>query len=208
MDKSVILTVDDDPAVLQSISRDLRQQYGDRFRIVRADSGKSALDAAEKLKLRGDTVALFLVDQRMPKMSGVEFLEQATEIFHKAKRSLLTAYANTDAAISAINDARLDYYLLKPWDPPEEKLYPVLDDLIQDWQAGFKPEFKGVRVISDRWSSTSHDLRDFLSRNQIPFRWLDIETNKEAHKLVEYADSKDSADGLPLVITGNGTKLI
>ena len=208
MDKSVILTVDDDPAVLQSISRDLRQQYGDRFRIVRADSGKSALDAAEKLKLRGDTVALFLVDQRMPEMSGVEFLEQATEIFPKAKRSLLTAYADTDAAISAINDARLDYYLLKPWNPPEEKLHPVLDDLIQDWQAGFKLEFKGVRVISDRWSSTSHDLRDFLSRNQIPFRWLDIETNKEAHKLVEYADSKDSADGLPLVITGDGTKLI
>ncbi len=152
MDKPVILTVDDDPAVLQSISRDLRQQYGDRFRIVRAGSGASALEATEKLKLRGDTVALFLVDQRMPEMSGVAFLEQATEIFPKAKRSLLTAYADTDAAISAINDARLDYYLLKPWDPPEEKLYPVLDDLIQDWQAGFKPEFKGVRIVSDRWS--------------------------------------------------------
>ena len=208
MDKPVILTVDDDPAVLQSISRDLRQQYGDRFRIVRADSGASALDATEKLKLRGDTVALFLVDQRMPEMSGVAFLEQATEIFPKAKRSLLTAYADTDAAISAINDARLDYYLLKPWDPPEEKLYPVLDDLIQDWQAGFKPEFKGVRIVSDRWSPNSHDLRDFLSRNQIPFRWLDIETNEEAQKLVEYADAKESSDCLPLVITGDGTQLV
>jgi len=208
MDKPVILTVDDDPAVLQSISRDLRQQYGDRFRIVRAGSGASALEATEKLKLRGDTVALFLVDQRMPEMSGVAFLEQATEIFPKAKRSLLTAYADTDAAISAINDARLDYYLLKPWDPPEEKLYPVLDDLIQDWQAGFKPEFKGVRIVSDRWSPNSHDLRDFLSRNQIPFRWLDIETNAEAQKLVEYADSSESSDCLPLVITGDGTKLI
>ena len=208
MDKPVILTVDDDPAVLQSISRDLRQQYGDRFRIVRADSGKRALEATEKLKLRGDTVALFLVDQRMPKMSGVEFLEQATEIFPKAKRSLLTAYADTDAAISAINDARLDYYLLKPWDPPEEKLYPVLDELIQDWQAGFKPEFKGVKIVSDRWSPLSHDLRDFLSRNQIPFRWLDIETNEEAQKLVEYSDSEKNSEALPLVITGEGTKLV
>ena len=208
MDKPVILTVDDDPAVLQSISRDLRQQYGDRFRIVRADSGKSALEATEKLKLRGDTVALFLVDQRMPEISGVEFLEQATEVFPKAKRSLLTAYADTDAAISAINDARLDYYLLKPWDPPEEKLYPVLDDLIQDWQAGYKPEFKGVKIVSDRWSSRSHDLRDFLSRNQIPFRWLDIETNEEAQKLVDYADSDKSSECLPLVIAADGNKLV
>ena len=208
MDKPVILTVDDDPAVLQAISRDLRQQYGDRFRVVRADSGKQALEATEKLKLRGDTVALFLVDQRMPEMSGVEFLEQATEIYPKAKRSLLTAYADTDAAISAINDARLDYYLLKPWDPPEEKLYPVLDDLIEDWQAGFKPEFKGVKIVSDRWSPLSHDLRDFLSRNQIPFRWLDIETNEDAQKLVDYADSDKSSDCLPLVITADGSKLV
>lgn len=208
MDKPVILTVDDDPAVLQSISRDLRQQYGDRFRIVRADSGAKALEATEQLKLRGNTVALFLADQRMPGMSGVEFLEKGSEIFPKAKRALLTAYADTDAAISAINDARLDYYLLKPWDPPEEKLYPVLDDLIQDWKAGFKPEFKGVKVISDRWSPLSHDLRDFLSRNQIPYRWLDIEADDEAQKLVEYADSEKSSDCLPLVITSDGSKLV
>ncbi|MEO1300379.1 MAG: response regulator, partial [Cyanobacteria bacterium J06636_16] len=150
MDKPVILTLDDDPAVLQAIARDLRKQYGDRFRIVRADSGAAALDATQQLKLRGTTIALFLADQRMPQMSGVEFLEQASEIFPTAKRALLTAYADTNAAINSINKAQLDYYLLKPWDPPEEKLYPVLDDLLNDWQATFKPEFQGVKVISDR----------------------------------------------------------
>ena len=208
MDKPIILTVDDDPAVLQSISRDLRKQYGEKFRIVRADSGATALETIEQLKLRGDIVSLFLVDQRMPGMNGVEFLEQASDVFPAAKRALLTAYADTDAAISAINDARLDYYLLKPWDPPEEKLYPVLDDLIQDWQAHFKPEFKGVKVISDRWSSLSHDLRDFLSRNQIPYRWLDIESSEEAQKLVDYADSEKSSKCLPLVITSEGEKIV
>ena len=186
-DKPIILTVDDDPAVLQSISRDLRKQYGDKFRIVRADSGTVALETTEQLKLRGDTIALFLADQRMPGMSGVEFLEKGSEIFPAAKRALLTAYADTDAAISAINDARLDYYLLKPWDPPEEKLYPVLDDLIQDWQASFKPEFKGVKVISDRWSSLSHDLRDFLSSNQIPYRWPDRKEVRKRSKRREEA---------------------
>ncbi len=210
MDKPVILTIDDDPAVLQAIARDLRKQYGDRFRIVRADSGASALEVTQQLKLRGDTVALFLADQRMPGMSGVDFLEQGSEIFPMAKRALLTAYADTDAAISAINEAHLDYYLLKPWDPPEEKLYPVLDDLIQDWQASFKPEFKGVKVISDRWSPASHDLRDFLARNQIPYRWLDIETNEEAQKLADYVGESagEKNPNLPLVITGEGTKLV
>ena len=208
MDKPIILTVDDDPAVLQSISRDLRKQYGEKFRIVRADSGATALETLEQLKLRDDIVSLFLVDQRMPGMNGVEFLEQASDVFPAAKRALLTAYADTDAAISAINDARLDYYLLKPWDPPEEKLYPVLDDLIQDWQAHFKPEFKGVKVISDRWSSLSHALRDFLSRNQIPYRWLDIESSEEAQKLVDYADSEKSSKCLPLVITSEGEKIV
>ncbi|MEO0535529.1 MAG: FAD-dependent oxidoreductase [Cyanobacteria bacterium P01_A01_bin.123] len=207
MDKPVILTIDDDPAVLQAIARDLRKQYGDRFRIVRADSGATALDAVQQLKLRGDTVALFLADQRMPEMSGVEFLEQASEIFPRAKRALLTAYADTNAAIDAINTAQLDYYLLKPWDPPEEKLYPVLDDLIRDWQATFKPEFQGVKVISDRWSPVSHDLRDFLARNQVPYRWLDIEREPEAQQLVTYAGEKDNPC-LPLVLLPNGEKLI
>ncbi len=208
MDKPVILTIDDDPAVLQAIARDVRKQYGSEYRIMRADSGASALEATEKLKLRGDNVALFLADQRMPGMSGVVFLQEAIAIFPMAKRALLTAYADTNAAIESINDAHIDYYLLKPWDPPAEKLYPVLDDLLQDWQASFKPEFKGVKVISDRWSSDSHDLRDFLSRNQIPYRWLDIESNEEAQKLVEYADSTKDSACLPLVITGDGTKLV
>lgn len=207
MDKPVILTIDDDPAVLQTIARDLRKQYGDRFRIVRADSGATALEVTQQLKLRGNTVALFLADQRMPGMSGVEFLNQGTEIFPKAKRALLTAYADTNAAIDAINTAQLDYYLLKPWDPPEEKLYPVLDDLIQDWQATFKPEFQGVKVISDRWSPHSHALRDFLSRNQIPYRWLDIESNQEAQQLVTYAGEKDNPC-LPLVLLPDGEKLV
>ena len=207
MDKPVILTVDDDAAVLQAIARDLRKQYGDRFRIVRADSGTQALEAVQQLKLRGDTVALFLADQRMPMMSGVEFLQQASEIFPLAKRALLTAYADTNAAIEAINQAQLDYYLLKPWDPPEEKLYPVLDDLLHDWQATFKPEFRGVKVISDRWSPQSHALRDFLARNQVPYRWLDIESNSEADQLVTYAGEKDNPC-LPLVLLPDGDKLV
>ncbi len=207
MDKPIILTIDDDPAVLQSIARDLRKQYGSRFRIVRADSGASALKVTQELKLRGDTVALFLADQRMPEMSGVQFLEQASEAFPLAKRALLTAYADTDAAIEAINQAQLDYYLLKPWDPPEEKLYPVLDDLVNDWQATFKPQFKGVKVISDRWSPASHDLRDFLARNQIPYRWLDIENNAEAQQLVSYAGETNNPC-LPLVLLPEGEKLV
>ena len=205
--KPAIIAVDDDPAVLQAIARDLRKQYGEHFRIVRADSGITALEVSQQLKLRGNTAALFLVDQRMPEMSGVKFLEQATEIFPTAKRALLTAYADTNAAIDAINKAQLDYYLLKPWDPPEEKLYPVLDDLIRDWQATFKPEFQGVKVISDRWSPNSHALRDFLARNQIPYRWLDIENNPEAQQLVTYAGEKDNPC-LPLVLLPDGEKLV
>lgn len=205
--KPAITVVDDDPAVLQAIARDIRKQYGDRFRIVRADSGTTALELLQQLKLRSATVALFLVDQRMPQISGVEFLEQANKIFPKAKRVLLTAYADTDAAIDAINKAHLDYYLLKPWDPPEEKLYPVLDDLINDWQATFKPEFQGVKVISDRWSPNSHALRDFLARNQVPYRWLDIENSSEAQQLVSYAGEKDNPC-LPMVLLPNGEKLV
>ena len=207
MDKPVILTIDDDPAVLQAIARDLRKQYGDRFRVVRADSGAAALELTQQLKLRGNTVALFLADQRMPVMSGVEFLAQASDIFPAARRALLTAYADTNAAIDAINTAQLDYYLLKPWDPPEEKLYPVLDDLVNDWQATFKPEFQGVKVISDRWSPSSHSLRDFLARNQVPYRWLDIETDSEAQQMVTYAGEPDNPC-LPLVLLPNGEKLV
>lgn len=205
MAKPVILTVDDDPEVLQAVARDLRRQYGDRYRIVRANSGQTALESIQQLKLRSESVALFLADQRMPQMTGVEFLEQAIALFPEAKRALLTAYADTDAAIRSINAARIDYYLLKPWDPPEEKLYPVLDDLLDDWQASFQPPFEGIRVISDRWSPQSHQIRDFLARNQIPYRWLDIEQDTEAQRLVDYAGVDPTS--LPLVLFADGSHL-
>lgn len=207
MAKPVVLTVDDDPEVLQAVSRDLRHQYGDRFRVVRAESGIAALDVIQQLKLRNEPVALFLVDQRMPQMGGVEFIEQAKDVFPIAKRVLLTAYADTDAAIQSINSARLDYYLLKPWDPPEERLYPVLDDLLDDWIAAFRPPFEGIRVVGNRWSPFSHQVKDFLARNQIPYQWLDIELEPEAAKLVEYAEA-DGRQHLPLVLFPDGSRLI
>lgn len=207
MAKPVILTVDDDPEVLQAVSRDLRHQYGDRFRIVRADSGIAALDVVQQLKLRNEPLALFLVDQRMPQMGGVEFLERAKGIFPDAKRTLLTAYADTDAAIKSINSAKLDYYLLKPWNPPEERLYPVLNDLLDDWLAGFRPPFEGIRVIGNRWSPFSHQVKDFLARNQIPYQWLDVELQQDAEKLVEYAQA-DGRQQLPLVLFPDGSRLI
>lgn len=207
MAKPVVLTVDDDPNVLQAVARDLRHQYGDRFRIVRADSGMRALAAIEQLKLRQESVALFLVDQRMPQMGGVEFLERAKEIFPDAKRALLTAYADTDAAIQSINSAKLDYYLLKPWDPPEERLYPVIDDLLDDWLAAFRPPFQGIRVIGNRWSPLSHQTKDFLARNQIPYQWLDIEQEAEATELLTYAQT-DRKQCLPLVLFPDGSHFI
>jgi len=206
MAKPIILTVDDDLEVLQAISRDLRKQYGDRFRVVRANSGASAIETLEQLKLRNEAVALLLTDQRMPEMNGVEFIEKAAPIFPKAKRVLLTAYADTNAAIKAINSARLDYYLLKPWDPPEEKLYPILDDLLEDWLAVYRPVFEGIRVIGDRWSPCSHNVKDFLARNQIPYQWLDVEIDPEATKLLDYV-AKDSKPKLPLLLFHNGDRL-
>lgn len=161
--------MDDNPEVLQAVARDLRQQYGNRFRIMRADSGTAAINISQTLKLRNESIALFLVDQRMPRMSGVEFLEQALQIFPNAKRVLLTAYADTDAAIRPINSIQIDYYLFKPWDPPEERLYPVLNDLLDDWFASFRSAFEGFRVVGDRWSPHSHDMKDFLARNHIPY---------------------------------------
>ncbi|BAY86306.1 response regulator receiver modulated FAD-dependent pyridine nucleotide-disulfide oxidoreductase [Calothrix parasitica NIES-267] len=204
--KPVILTVDDDPQVLQAVARDLRQQYGNRFRIMRADSGKTALETLEKLKLRNETVALFLADQRMPQMSGVEFLEKGLEMYPNAKRALLTAYADTDAAINAINKTKVDYYLMKPWDPPQEKLFPVIDDLIDDWMAHFRPPFEGIRVIGNRWSPDSHQVKDFLARNQVPYEWMDIESSEEAQKLVEYADCDHL--NLPLVLFSDGSSVL
>jgi thioredoxin reductase (NADPH) len=204
MKKPVILAVDDDVDVLRAVERDLRRQYGERFRVMRADSGASALELVQQLKLRNEAVALFLVDQRMPRMSGVEFLEHALKEFPTVKRALLTAYADTDAAISAINSVQIDYYLMKPWDPPEERLYPVLDDLLEDWLASFHPPFEGIRVIGLKWSPQAHAVKDFLARNQIPFKWLDVETDAEARKLNEQA-----VDGrnLPLTIFADGSWL-
>jgi thioredoxin reductase (NADPH) len=207
MAKPVILTVDDDAEVLQAIARDLRQQYGDRFRIVRADSAAKGLEALNQLKLKNESLALFLVDQRMPYMSGVEFLEQAIPLFPEAKRTLLTAYADTDAAIRAINNAKLDYYLLKPWDPPEERLYPVLDDLLDDWLAHYRPPFEGIRVVGNRWSPYSHQIKDFLARNQIPYQWLDVELETEACQLLT-AGEPDGLQRLPLVLFPDGSRLI
>lgn len=203
MVKPVILSVDDDPQVLSAVSRDLRRRYGETYRIIRADSGETALTALAELKTRGDPVALFLVDQRMPRMSGVEFLTEAVRLYPDAKRALLTAYADTEAAIDAINKGRIHYYLLKPWDPPEELLYPVLDDLLDDWQGGYHPPFSGVRIVGTRWSQSCYALRDFLARQQVPYRWLDIEAGGEAEAFAAGIDASE----LPLVIFEDGSRL-
>jgi thioredoxin reductase (NADPH) len=205
MGKPVILTVDDDPQVLRAVERDLRRKYASEYRVLRADSGESALDTLGKLKLRGDPVALFLVDQRMPRMTGVEFLEKAVELFPEAKRDLLTAYADTDAAIRAINEVGLDYYLQKPWDPPEEHLYPILDDQLEEWISGFRPPFEGLRVVGNRWSSDSHRLRDFLARNRVSYRWLDVEDSDEARRILEQLDH--GAFKLPVVVLEDGSHI-
>ena len=209
MTKPVILTVDDDPEVLRAIERDLRRKYASNYRVLRAESGTAAIEIVRELKLRNSTVALFLVDQRMPGVSGVEFLQQAIELFPDAKRALLTAYADTDAAIAAINAAGVDHYLLKPWDPPEENLYPVIDDLLEDWAATFPPQFEGIRVLGNRWSPDSHNVKDFLARNHVPYQWLDIETadtDTEIRELVELLEDEDKKV-LPLVIFPNGVRL-
>jgi thioredoxin reductase (NADPH) len=187
--RPVLLTVDDNPNVLRAIERDLRQQYGSRFHILKADSGQKALELVKQLKLRNESLALLLVDQRMPQMSGVVFLEEAINIFPDAKRVLLTAYADTEAAIRSINKAKIDYYLMKPWDPPQEHLYPILDDLLDDWWGSFKHPFEGIRVIGLRWSPKSYEVKYFLARNGIPYQWLDFEGDEEAQRLVSYVES-------------------
>jgi thioredoxin reductase (NADPH) len=192
--------------VLRAVERDLRRKYGEKYRVVRADSGDTALQVLEQLQLRNDPLALMLVDQRMPRMSGVEFMERAVPLQPEAKKILLTAYADTDAAIRAINQVKIDHYLLKPWDPPEERLYPVIDDLLDDWQAAFRPPYEGIRMIGNRWSAKSHALRDFLARNQVPYQWLDVETSDEARRLVEQVEG--AAGHLPLVLFPDGTSLV
>ena len=195
------MAVDDEVGVLHAVRRDLSSHYSGRFRILAAESGESALEALRELKVRGDPVALLLVDQRMPGMSGIEFVALALELFPDVKRVLLTAYADTAAAIHAINDVQIDYYLLKPWDPPEERLYPVLDDLLEDWLAAFRPPFEGVRIVGHRWSAASHQLKDFLGRNQVPYQWLDVEISDGARAVVEAAGQ---GAGLPLVVLPSG----
>jgi thioredoxin reductase (NADPH) len=208
MVKPAIITVDDDAEVLRAVERDLRRRYGERYRVLRADSGAAALEALQGLKKRNAPVALLLADQRMPQMTGVEVLGETMGLFPDAKRILLTAYADTDAAIRAINDAKIHHYLLKPWDPPEEHLYPVLDDLLDDWRASFRPPFEGVRVLGSRWSPRSFAVRDFLARSQAPYRWLDVETaerDPEVRRLLEAAAG--DASGLPMVFFPDGSSL-
>ncbi len=209
MAKSVLLTVDDDREVLRAIERDLRRKYGNDYRVLRAGSGQEALEILRELKIRNNSIALFLIDQRMPGMSGVEFLAQAINLFPDAKRVLLTAYADTDAAIAAINEAGINHYLLKPWDPPEENLYPALDELLEDWEAAFPPQFEGIRVLGNRWSPASHSIKDFLARNHVPYQWLDIETagsDSDVRSLVELLDEEETRN-LPVIILPNGVRL-
>ncbi len=205
MGKPVILAVDDDVSVLEAVVQDLRREYGANYRIVRAASGQAALDTCRQLIDRGDSIALLLSDQRMPGMTGVDFLEKAQALCPDAKRALLTAYADTEAAIRAINSAKIHYYLTKPWDPPEERLYPVLDDLLGSWREGYRPPFEGLRVIGPRWSARDHQVRDFLSRNQIPYVWLDPDQNDEALQLL--AKYKVDEHKLPAVLFSDGTSL-
>ncbi|MFZ0556344.1 MAG: FAD-dependent oxidoreductase [Nitrososphaeraceae archaeon] len=200
--RPILLTVDDDPQVVQAIERDLRHQYGKRFRILKAGSGQKALALVKQLKIRNEIVALLLVDQRMPQMSGVELLEQSIQIFPEAKRVLLTAYADTEAAIRSINKAKIDYYLMKPWDPPEEHLYPVLDDLLDDWWATFKPPYEGIKVIGMRWSPRSYEVKHFLARNGIPYQWLDIESD-EGRRLVSLVTSTSKEEESGQISTGS-----
>ncbi|RRQ88352.1 FAD-dependent oxidoreductase [Streptomyces griseofuscus] len=203
--RTVILTVDDDPGVSRSVARDLRRRYGASYRIVRAESGPSALDALRELKLRGDLVAVILADYRMPQMNGIEFLEQALDVYPGARRVLLTAYADTNAAIDAINVVDLDHYLLKPWDPPEEKLYPVLDDLLTAWRASDHKPVPSTKVVGHRWSAPSSDVREFLARNQVPYRWYSVD-EPEGQRLLAAA----GLDGqrLPVVVTPDGSALV
>ena len=206
MPKPVIFTIDDDSSVLNSIERDLRAHYGQDYRILPIDSGKAALDYLKKLGQRNETVALFLVDQRMPEMSGVEFLEQAIKAYPQAKRVLLTAYADTQAAIDSINEVGLDYYLMKPWHPPQERLYPILDELLEDWKIHVRLPFEGIRVAGTLWSLTSHQVKDFLTRHQIPYQWLDIEKDSNARQLVEGISSEMTK--LPVVFFPDGKSLL
>ncbi len=204
--KPVILAIDDDAQVLNAVERDLRQHYRENYRILKASSGAEALDTVRGLKQRGTPLALFLVDQRMPQMTGVEFLQKAVPFYPDARKVLLTAYADTEAAIASINQIGLDYYLMKPWSPPEENMYPVLDDVLSDWVAIVSQPYEGIRVAGTLWSATSHDIKDFLARNRIPYQWQDIEVNSEARAMVELLS--EGKHILPVLFFPDGEVLI
>src|SRR5215467_5290768 len=209
MAKPILLSVDDDSDVLRAIERDLRSQYGAEYRVIGSDSPEKALDILKQLKVRNDSVALMLADQRMPRMNGIEFLQEGMQIFPEAKRALLTAYADTSAAISAINDANINYFFMKPWDPPVDHLYPQLDDLLEDWQASYRPEFEGIRVLGTRWSPQCYELRDFLARSHVPYQWIDVEgsaNDPETKRLMEALGS--DSNELPVVLFPDGNKLL
>jgi thioredoxin reductase (NADPH) len=211
--KPVVLAVDDDAPVLRAVERDLRTRYGADYRVVAANSGAEALEAVRQLTVRGGAIALFVVDQRMPSMTGIEFLTQALELQPDAKRVLLTAYADTDVAITAINEIRLDQYILKPWDPPEEKLYPVLDDLLSDWSASFRTPFEGLRLLARRWLPRGHDIRDFLTRNQVPYQWLDPDADEPGRRLAASVAQTLGDDAIadpmvPVVLFPDGVILV
>jgi len=209
MAKPILLTVDDDPDVLRAIERDLRSQYGAEYRVISSESPLAALDLLKQLKVRNDGVALLLADQRMPHMDGVGFLQAARQIYPNSKRALLTAYADTNAAINAINQASIDYFFMKPWDPPAEHLYPQLTDLLDDWAAGYRPAFQGIRVLGTRWSPRSYELRDFLARSHVPYQWIDVETSAndpETKRLVQALGP--GAGELPVVLFPDGGKML
>ena len=202
MKKPIIFAIDDDPQVLNAIARDIRNAYRKEYRIIHTESPNQALATLRELKQKNETVAMFVTDQRMPEMLGVDFLERAKALYPEAKRILLTAYSDIEAAIKAINTVQLDYYLMKPWDPPEEKLYPVLSDQLDAWQAGYRPEFEGLKLIGFQWSPKSHLLKDFLAGNLIPYQWLDIETDSKAAELQKL--HRISNDALPAVVFEDG----
>lgn len=209
MAKPILLSVDDDADVLRAIERDLRSKYGAEYRVMGSDSPAGALDLLRQLKVRNDSVALLLADQRMPRMDGVEFLQEGMRIFPDAKRALLTAYADTSAAISAINEANINYFFLKPWDPPADHLYPQLDDLLDDWRASYRPAFEGIRVLGTRWSPRSYELRDFLARNHVPYQWIDVEhsaNDPDTRRLLDALGP--DATNLPIVLFPDGTRLL
>jgi thioredoxin reductase (NADPH) len=208
MPKPVLLTVDDDPDVLRAVERDLRSRYADRYRILRAESAVKGLNILRQLHERNDVVALLLADQRMPELDGVGFLTQATELFPSSKRALLTAYADTTAAINAINEARVHYFLMKPWDPPEQNLYPALDDMLNEWADSYRPPYEGIRLLGTRWSAHAYDLRNFLARNHVPYQWIDVEltTNDTSVQALLKTESGEP-EHLPLIIFQDGTRL-